>query len=96
MDWDHGEVATWICSEWGLPENIAFAIRNHHDLEHDTANKSFGPVRLVSILREDTSNNGLDEMVATAEEVFQISEEKIKPIIEPAFEKAEDLARIIG
>ena len=95
LDWTHAEVATWICSEWGLPENIALAIKNHHDLEDDTSNKTLGPVRLVSIIREDESNTGLDEMVATAEEVFRISEEKMKPIIEPAFEKAEDLARMI-
>ena len=95
LDWNHAEVATWICNEWGLPENIALAIQDHHDLDHDTTSKSLGPVRLVSIIREDTSNSGVDELVTIAEDVFQISEEKMKPIIEPAFEKAEDLARII-
>ena len=95
LEWNHAEVATWICSEWGLPENIAIAIRNHHSLEVDHDHKSHGPVRLVSILREDESNPGLDEMIAAAEEIYNISEEKVKPIVEPAFQKAEDLARII-
>lgn len=95
LDWNHAEVATWICSEWGLPENIAFAIKNHHNRDVDTDQKTLGPVRLVSILREDESNTGLDEMIATAAELYHIPEEKMKPIIEPAFEKAEDLARII-
>ena len=88
-------MATWICSEWGLPENIALAIKNHHNMDADNAHKSLGPVRLVSILREDKSNTGLDEMIASANEFYNISEEKMKPIVEPAFEKAEDLARII-
>lgn len=95
LEWNHAEVATWICSEWGLPENIAFAINHHHNPDVDNIHKVLGPVRLVSILREDESNTGLDEMIATANEFYNISEEKLKPIIEPAFEKAEDLARII-
>ncbi len=95
LDWNHAEVATWICNEWGLPENIAYAISNHHSLGVDQDHKSHGPVKLVSILRENESNTGLDEMMAAAEEVYSISEEKMKPIVEPAFEKAEDLARII-
>ena len=91
--WDHTEVATWICSEWGLPENIALAIKNHHntDGDHDTP----GPVMLVGILREEDSNNGLDEMIARAESVYHIPPEKMLSIVEPSFEKAKDLARMI-
>ncbi|MEA1966720.1 MAG: HDOD domain-containing protein [Thermodesulfobacteriota bacterium] len=95
LEWDHAEVATWICSEWGLPENIALAIKNHHDPDADNDHKALIPVRLVSILREDDSNNGLDEMIARAVDVYNISEKKIQSLIEPSFEKAKDLARMI-
>jgi HD-like signal output (HDOD) protein len=95
LDWDHAEVATWICSEWGLPENIALAIKNHHNPNTDSGYEVLGPIRLVSILREDDSNNGLDEMIAEAEGVYNISAEKMQSIIEPGFEKAKDLARMI-
>ncbi len=95
LDWDHAEVATWICSEWGLPENIALAIKNHHNLALGDDNETPGPVMLVSILREDDSNDGVEEMIAQAQAVYNISPETMQSIIEPSFEKAKDLARLI-
>ncbi|MBT3255288.1 MAG: HDOD domain-containing protein [Deltaproteobacteria bacterium] len=95
MEWDHAEVATWICSEWGLPENIALAIKNHHNPDVDNGHETFGPISLVSILRENDSNDGVDEMIARADAVYGISEKKMQAIIEPSFEKAKDLARMI-
>ena len=95
LDWDHAEVATWICSEWGLPENIALAIKNHHNLALGDDNETPGPVMLVSILREDDSNDGVEEMIAQAQAVYNISPEKMQSIIEPSFEKAKELTRLI-
>jgi len=94
MDWDHTEVASWICAEWGLPENIAAAIRGHHGTrvdDHDV----LGPVRLVAILREDESNSGVDEMVEAAVTQYGLEEKTVVAMIEPGFEKAKDLARLI-
>lgn len=93
LDWDHAEVATWICSEWGLPENIAAAIRGHHG--DDIADyEALGPVRLVSILREDGDNTGVDEMIEAAAD-YGLDEEKMQATIDAGFEKAADLARLI-
>ncbi len=96
LEWDHAEVATWICSEWGLPENIALAIKNHHDPKTDGEPDTLGPVRLVSILREDETNNGVDEMIEHAKSVYNVSEDKMQAIMDPAFENAKDLARMIS
>ncbi len=95
LEWDHAQVATWICSEWGLPENIALAIKNHHGTTADDDHETLGPVRLVSILREDESNDGVDEMTARAEALYNIPSEKMESIIESSFEKAKDLAQMI-
>jgi HD-like signal output (HDOD) protein len=95
LEWDHAEVATWICSEWGLPENIALAIKNHHNATADNDYEALGPVRLVSILRENDSNDGVDEMIEKAQSIYHIPLEKMQAIIEPSFEKAKDLARMI-
>lgn len=94
LEWNHAEVATWICSEWGLPENIALAIKNHH-APIDNDNEYFGPIRLVGILREDESNSGIDEMIDEADRVYNISSEKMQAIIDSSFIKAGDLARLI-
>ncbi|MFH2059094.1 MAG: HDOD domain-containing protein [Pseudomonadota bacterium] len=95
LDWDHAEVASWICSEWGLPENIALAINHHHDSKVDNDPETLGPVRLVSILRENQSNNGVDEMIEKAQSVYNIPKEKMESIVESSFEKAKELARMI-
>jgi HD-like signal output (HDOD) protein len=96
LEWDHAEVATWICSEWGLPENIALAIKTHHQPSADIDYEPLGPVRLVSFLREDESNDGVDEIIAEAEAVYNVSIEKMQNIIESSFGKAHDLAKMIA
>ena len=97
FDWDHTEVATWICSEWGLPENIALAIKTHHRSSADINYEPLGPVRLVSFIHEDvSSNDGVREMIEEARTGYNISEEKMQTIIESSFEKAEDLAQLIA
>ncbi len=93
LDWDHAEVAAWISSEWGLPENIAAAIRGHHG-ESVEDYEFLAPVRLVAILREDDANSGIEEMIAEAK-TYGVAEEKMQAIIEPGFEKAKELARLI-
>lgn len=94
LDWDHAEVASWICAEWGLPENIAAAIRGHHGAQVADY-QALGPVRLVAILREEESNSGLDEMIAAAVDEYGMDEQQVRDMIDPCFEKAEDLARLI-
>lgn len=96
LKWDHAEVATWICSEWGLPENIALAIKNHHDPSTDHDSATLGPVRLVSIIREDENNNGVDEMIDYAGSVYGIPEDRMQSIITSAFERGRELARLIS
>lgn len=93
--WDHAKVASWICNEWELPENIALAIHNHHDPNTDNDPETLGPVRLVSILREDESNSGLDELIQSAQDTYKIPEEKLESLIEPSFGKAKELAGLI-
>jgi HD-like signal output (HDOD) protein len=95
LDWDHAEVATWICSEWGMPENIALAIKNHHSKTGGDDCETLGPVQLVALLREDETNDGMDEMIAMADAAYNISEDRMAAIITPSFEKAHELARMI-
>ncbi len=96
FQWDHAEVATWICSEWGLPENIALGIKYHHDPKNDIDYEVLGPIRLVSALREGGSDsNGIDEIIDQAGQLFNLSQEKMESIIESSFEKAKDLVRMI-
>ncbi len=94
VDWDHTEVASWICAEWGMPENIAAAIRGHHGAEAGEY-EAMGPVRLVSILREEELNCGVDDLIKTAVNDYGLDEKTLNDIIDPAFEKAGEIARLI-
>lgn len=96
LEWDHAEVATWICSEWEVPENIAFAIKEHHEPKTAEDRDFMGPVKLVGMLREDESNSGLDEIIERARNDYGIKEDSIKAMIEPAFEKAGEIAKMIA
>lgn len=96
FEWDHAEVASWICAEWEFPENIALAIKNHHNPKVDHEHETSGPVRLVATLRECDEEGGVGEMIAKAEAAYNISRKKMRAIIEPSFDKAKDFARIIA
>lgn len=95
LESDHAEVATWICSEWDVPENIAFAVKEHHQPKSPDDTDAMGPVKLVGILREDDANSGLDEIMETAKTDYGIPEERFNEIIGPAFEKANEIAKMI-
>jgi HD-like signal output (HDOD) protein len=84
-----------ICNEWGLPENIGLAIKNHHNPKADNDSDTLGSIRIVSVLREGDLNNGKDEMIDKAKDTYKIPEERMQMIIELSFEKAKDLARMI-
>ncbi len=92
--WDHTEVASWICAEWGLPENIAAAIRGHHGAEVKN-HVALGPVRIVGILREEDANSGMAEMFELAQDEYGVEQETIAEMIAPVYERAADLARFI-
>ncbi|MFH1153501.1 MAG: HDOD domain-containing protein [Pseudomonadota bacterium] len=94
LDWDHAEVATWICAEWGLPENIAAGIRGHHDARVE-GYENLAPVRLAAILRPGETNSGVDEILATAESAYGIGPERMQIMIDASFERAKDLARLM-
>lgn len=93
--WDHAEVATWICAEWGLPENIALGIKYHHSDGKDAQEHVLEPVRLVSVLRDGDTENGLDEILKQAGQLYHFPAEKMEAMVESSFDKARDLAGMI-
>jgi HD-like signal output (HDOD) protein len=89
LGWHHGEVATWLCDEWSLPEGLAQIIGDHHD----DAGVAPAGVALVSRLRETEENPGIDEMVAFAEERFGVAPDQSVAIVHDAFDEAGKLAK---
>ncbi len=94
FDWDHAEVATWICHHWRLPENIASAIGGHHDPQ----NKLYScppPVALVSLLREEPELAGLEDLQDLVVVKLGISQDMAIDLVKSGLDKASDLARLI-
>jgi HD-like signal output (HDOD) protein len=92
--WDHAEVATWICSEWDLPENITSAIAAHHPSEK-AGDQCPAPAALVAYLRESDARLGVEELIEVAGSRYSISAETARQVVEAAFEKAEEFCRLM-
>jgi HD-like signal output (HDOD) protein len=94
FDWDHAEVATWMCYEWDFPEGIAEAIGCHHETCYGEYEPP-APVSLVSQLRETENTLGLDGLIEEAHSRFGISLAELERLAESSFKDAEALARLM-
>ncbi len=91
-DWDHAEVASWICDAWEFPETLAVAIAGHHGA--DIADAVIpDAVRMVSLIGE--GDTPLDPLVAAGEQ-RGIAADAMQRIIEDSFDAADELARALS
>jgi HD-like signal output (HDOD) protein len=94
FEWDHAEVATWICNDWNFPENIAAAIGGHHGTRY-AGHEPLAPVSLVSWLGEDEHHLGTEALIEEAHSRFGIPLDETKKIIASSFEKGDALAPLM-
>ncbi len=88
--WHHGDVATWVCNEWQLAEDLAEMIGTHHSDDEACP----AGVALVGYLRETDDAPGLDELVEVARSKYGVeSDESVKAVTE-GFAAGDDLARM--
>ncbi len=91
---DHAEIATWLCSEWDLPENIASAIGGHHDPQ----NKAYDcppPVALVAWIRESEEDSGVESLIEAAHAHYGLPVEKVNELVESSFRDADEFAKLM-
>lgn len=89
--WDHAEVGTWVCNEWGLPESLAAAIGAHHG---GTAGglECLPAVSLATLVAED----GLGALARAESRRHGIEPQTMGGLVETSAELAKDLARLFG
>ena len=87
LGWDHAEVASWICEEWGLPEALTRSIGAHHEPIGGTRDTT----RWVAAIRQD--GEVPDAMVAAAREHLGLEPEVTARLLAESFESADRLAR---
>jgi len=92
--WDHGEVATWLCASWSLPESLASAIGGHHG--GDAAEDCPAAVELVGHLRETTERSGAEQLVEAARERFGLPPDECLAAVNEGVREGDALARLFA
>lgn len=93
MGWDHAEVATWICSEWKFPENLAAAIGGHHGTPIEGWEVP-PAVLLVSFIEERNMAHGPEAVKDAAHHRYGLDFDRVAPLLEAGLKAAEDLAAL--
>lgn len=92
---DHAEVGTWLCEAWQLPESLRDAVGGHHAVD-EGACACPPAVRLVAALRETDENDGVDQLVACAQESYGLPADDAVAMVRAGFEEAEELALLFS
>ena len=91
--WTHSDVASWLCSSWGLPEPLSEAIAGHHP-GGESLNCPVA-VQLVACLGEEPGQ-GNDALITQAKERCGLAEDRTAEVLRVASERAEDLSVLFG
>ncbi len=89
---DHAEIATWVCNEWGLPETLAEAIGGHHG---DADLSAPAAVRIVAELGEGEPDEDLDALVAAAE-AHGLDAERAAALVAEGRDRGDQLAALFA
>jgi HD-like signal output (HDOD) protein len=91
FDWDHATVAMWMCNDWGFPDRIAEAIGAHHGTNDDEL-AALPAVSLVSCLREQEEDSGVERLVENAYENYNLPRDQVVDLVDESFAAANDIA----
>lgn len=94
FDWDHAEVATWLCNEWDLPEQLALIIGMHHGSMKLDGEAPL-PIRLVSCIRDSNENQGLVEFEAAVKEECGFDDDTVAELMDASREAADELTAMM-
>ncbi len=95
FDWDHAEVATWMCAEWKFPDELTDAIAAHHGTT-DGDPAGLAAVNLVAPLREVDEEIGIERLVETAHDSYGLSKDETKQLVEESFESAREISQLFS
>jgi len=90
---DHGEIASWLCDLWSLPETLAEAVAGHHGAEDLTCPPA---VRIVAWLREGEEGGGVDEAVELAWTEFGVLPDRSMELLQSSARQAETLSALLS
>jgi HD-like signal output (HDOD) protein len=94
--WNHPQVATWMCAEWMLPENLAMSVGAHHgEIGEENSGLVCPPaVALVSQIRENEVRDGREQIIEKVWSDFGLGADVVVDLLETSFDDAEEIARL--
>lgn len=93
FDWDHATVAMWMCDDWAFPDRIAEAIGAHHGTG-DSELAALPAVSLVSVLKDQDENTGVEELVELASEIYNLPKDQMIELVDESFISAKEISRM--
>lgn len=90
--WHHGDVATWVCNEWELSEDLAAMIGSHHGGDEDCP----AGVTLVGYIRETHEAPDLEELVEVARARYGVPSDESVAAVNEGFGEGDELARMFA
>ncbi len=90
---DHAEAATWLCSEWDLPEGLASSIGGHHG-SAGGAYDSPAPVQLAALLGYYPDESEEEQIVERAVSEHDLSRQHVEKILSTSAEQAQEFGRL--
>jgi putative nucleotidyltransferase with HDIG domain len=87
LGFDHGEIAAVVCKEWDIPEQIALAIRFHHNPSHPKSNLLSHLIHYADHLACKAGMDGCKRSVSlkldrTTERIMNFSETDYNAVVE--------------
>ena len=89
--WDHAQVASLMCREWGFPHAIVEAIGSHHGTE-DTEIHTLPPVNLAALIPEVDGDRAIAAVAERAHDAMGLDADDVRALVENSFLQAEEIA----
>lgn len=89
--WHHGDVASWMGSNWGFSDEFVQFMSDHHE----RADSNLLPAHLVSPIRE-TDQEGDLIVIETTAEALGLTGDAVAAMIEDATAEADHLAALLS
>ena len=92
--WDHAQVASLMCRDWGFPDVIARAIASHHSSDDgdDADSRTLAPVNLVALIPEVDDDRAIAALAERAHDTMGMDADEVRKIVENSFVQAEEIA----
>ena len=91
---DHTEVGSVVAQSWDLPAYLVEAIGEHHNWEGE--NQVDQAVKLVSLLRDSSEDDGLTQLMEMGISVFHEDESRLAQLVEEGLERSKAYQKILA